>query len=339
MTHFYQKFMSSLTRQKIAGVGPAGLLTVMLLLIASDYAAATDYLLSFNADNNLVGGPPEEPYYAEAKQEDTLLDVARRYNIGQNEIVLLNPDVDRWLPGGGAKVRITNSRILPDTPRKGLTLNLPEFRLFFYPPAKKDQIRIVTTHPISIGRQDWNTPLGKTSIVGKKKDPTWTPPESIKKEHAAQGEILPNVVPAGPENPLGLYAMRLGVPGYLIHGTNKPYGVGMRVSHGCVRMYPEDIEKLFPDVRIGTPVYIVNQPIKAGWLNDTLYIEAHPPLEGQDSSYKALLEKALDSIEKANNNRIPVLNGASLRQALEQKTGIPVAIYHRPKELYDDIVL
>ena len=330
--------MSSFTREKITGVAHPCLLSVTLLFTASDYAAATDYLLPLNADNSLVGDPPEEPYFVEARQEDTLLDVARRYNIGQNEIVLLNPEVDRWLPGGGTQVRITNSRILPDSPRKGVTLNLPEFRLFYYPPAKKGQARIVTTHPISIGRQDWNTPLGKTSIVGKKKDPTWTPPESIKKEHAANGEILPNVVPAGPDNPLGRYAIRLGVPGYLIHSTNKPYGVGMRVSHGCIRMYPEDIELLFPEVRIGLPVYIVNQPVKVGWQDNSLYIEVHPPLEGQDPGYEMLLENALDLIEKANSNRIPVLNGAALRKALEQKTGIPIAIYHRPMELKEDVI-
>lgn len=331
--------MHRLSHPKTTGIEKAYWMAVLLLLLPCDFAAATDFLLPLNPEDSLIGDLPEQANYVEARQEDTLLDVARRYNIGQNEIVLLNPKVDRWLPGEGAKVRITNSRILPDSPRKGITLNLPEFRLYYYPPAKKGQHRLVTTHPISIGRQDWNTPLGKTSIIGKKKDPTWTPPESIKKEHAAFGDILPNVVPAGPDNPLGRYAMRLGVPGYLIHGTNKPYGVGMRVSHGCVRMYPEDIDKLFPEIRVGTPVYIVNQPLKVGWLNDTLYIEVYPPLEGENPGYHVLLENALDLIEKANNNRIPVLDGAALRQALEEKTGIPVAIFHRIRELDESVIL
>ncbi len=331
--------MRTISQLKTKGTAQACWLAAIFLLFPGHYAVATDFYLPSNPEDSLIGDPPERPRFVDARQEDTLLDVARRYNIGQNEIVLLNPKVDRWLPGEGTKVRITNSRILPDTPRKGITLNLPEYRLYHYPPATKGMHRSVTTHPISIGRQDWNTPLGKTSIIGKKKDPTWTPPESIKKEHAAFGDILPNVVPAGPDNPLGRYAMRLGVPGYLIHGTNKPYGVGMRVSHGCVRMYPEDIDRLFPEVRVGTPVYIVNQPIKVGWLDNTLYIEVYPPLEGENPGYQALLETALDLIEKANDNRIPVLDGAALRMALEEQTGIPVAIFQRPLKLDDSFIL
>ncbi len=300
-----------------------------MLIVSSNPATASSYMLPENPGDRLIGDPPEKPFYATATAEDTLLDIARRYNIGQNEILLMNPKIDRWMPGAGTKVRITNSRILPDSPHHGLTLNLPEFRLYYYHDVSDYGIPIVTTHPISIGRQDWNTPLGKTSIVAKVKDPVWRPPASIKEEHAAEGDILPEVVPAGPDNPLGLYAMRLGIPGYLIHGTNKAFGVGMRVSHGCVRMYPEDIEKLFPEIKLGTPVYIVNQPVKVGWLNDTLYIEVHPPLEREEQSYQELLENALDLIEKANNDRIPVLNGAALREALEQQSGIPTAIFHR----------
>lgn len=300
-----------------------------LLTVAVKSAMADSYLLPENPDDSVIGDSPEKAFYATAAEEDTLLDIARRYNIGQNEILLMNPTVDRWLPGAGTQVRITNSRILPDSPRKGLTLNLPEFRLYYYRAASDYGAPMVTTHPISIGRQDWNTPLGKTSIVAKTKDPVWRPPASIKAEHAAQGDILPDVVPAGPDNPLGLYAMRLGIPGYLIHGTNKAFGVGMRVSHGCIRMYPEDIEKLFPEIKLGTPVYVVNQPVKVGWLNDSLYIEVHPPLEGEEQSYQQLLDTAMDLILKANNNRIPVLNGGALRQALERKDGIPTAIFRR----------
>lgn len=331
--------MRTISQLKTKGSAQAYWLAAFFLLYPDHFAAATDFFLPPNPKDSLIGDPPEQPLFVEARHEDTLLDVARRNNIGQNEIVMLNPKVDRWLPGEGTKVRILNSRILPDTPRKGITLNLPEYRLYYYPPAAKGTHRSVTTHPISIGRQDWNTPLGKTSIIGKKKDPTWTPPESIKKEHAAFGEILPNVVPAGPDNPLGRYAMRLGVPGYLIHGTNKPYGVGMRVSHGCVRMYPEDIDRLFPEIRVGTPVYIVNQPIKVGWLDNTLYIEVYPPLEGENPGYETLLETALDLIEKANDNRIPVLDGAALRMALEEPNGIPVAIFQRPLKLDDSFIL
>ena len=130
----------------------------------------------------------------------------------------------------------------------------------------------VQTYPISIGRMDWATPLGKTTITVKVKDPGWSPPESIRKEHAERGDPLPRYVPPGPDNPMGRYALRLGIPGYLIHSTNKPLGVGMRVSHGCIRMLPEDIEYLFPQVPTGTTVRIVNQPVKAGWYGGKLYL-------------------------------------------------------------------
>ena len=302
------------------------LLLIITLLIISSGVQANVFNLPEDPNESVVGSVPEKPFYTVANEEDTLLDVARRYNIGQNEIVLVNPGVDRWMPGTQAPILIPNSRILPDTPRKGLTLNLPEYRLYYFSEDEKT----VVTHPVSIGRQDWNTPLGQTKIVTKRKDPTWTPPESIKKEHAEKGDPLPDVVPAGPDNPLGLFALRLGIPGYLIHGTNKPYGVGMRVSHGCVRMYPEDIEKLFPEVKVGMPVNIVNQPVKVGWWDKKIYIEVHPQLEGEELPYEFLHEKTMELIKQAffkhNYQQKLVVNGQALRMALEKKDGLPIAI-------------
>ncbi|MGB5834860.1 MAG: L,D-transpeptidase family protein, partial [Thiohalocapsa sp.] len=152
----------------------------------------------------------------------------------------------------------------------------------------------VETFPISIGREGWGTPVGSFSIAQKIKDPTWTPPASIRREHAEKGDILPAVVPAGPDNPLGQYAMRLSAPSYLIHGTNKPWGVGMQVSHGCIRMYPEDIEHLFPEVPQGTPVTIVRQPYKVGWLGDQLYLEVNADPEASGSkSVKELIPTSI----------------------------------------------
>ncbi|MCW8930877.1 MAG: L,D-transpeptidase family protein [Gammaproteobacteria bacterium] len=299
---------------------------IFVFFIAQNYAWSSVFNLPEDPNESLIGLSPETPYYTKANADDTLLDVARRFNIGQNEILLVNPEVDRWLPGAGASILIPGSRVLPDVPREGLTLNLPEYRLYYFPADNKT----VITHPVSIGRQDWNTPLGQTKIVQKKADPTWTPPESIKKEHAEKGEILPDVVPAGPDNPLGLFALRLGIPGYLIHGTNKPFGVGMRVSHGCVRMYPEDIEKLFPEVKVGMPVNIVNQPVKVGWLNKKIYIEVHPQLEGEELPYEELYEKTMELIKKTffkhNYQQELVVEAQALRNALEQKNGLPVAI-------------
>ena len=300
-----------------------------IAIITSLQAHGLTYLLPLNPQDNLIGDASVINTTATTTQQDTLLDIARRFDLGQNEIVLVNPTVDRWLPGKGTQVTIPGTRLLPDTPREGLVLNLPEYRLYYFPTTKNEPPYKVETYPISIGRQDWDTPLGITKIIAKKENPTWTPPESIKKEHAAQGEILPDVVPAGPDNPLGLFAIRLGIPGYLIHSTNKPYGVGMRVSHGCIRMYPEDIERLFPVIPVGTPVYIVNQPLKVGWLNNILYIEIYPVLEGEQPSHNELLQKALDLIEKANNYSIPVLDGQQLNKAIRERNGRPVALFQR----------
>lgn len=305
----------------------------ILSFIAPQVMVAADFQLPGNPRDSLIGDKmiddqshPDEHFYTTAKEEDTLLDIARQFNLGQTEIVLTNPAVDRWLPKEGTRVRIPNARLLPNAPRNGIVINLPEYRLYYYPGGGNK----VTTHPISIGRLDWKTPLGKTRIAAKTRNPTWTPPESIKREHAERGDVLPNVVPAGPDNPLGLYAMRLGVPGYLIHSTNKPFGIGMMVTHGCIRMYPEDIEKLFPRVSAGTDVYIVNQPIKVGWYKDTLYVEIHQTLDEEPAPYENKLEQALDLIIKANNQEMPVINGAALRAALERRDGRPVAIYTRP---------
>ena len=304
-------------------------IATFLLLFTSHAVLANSFSYPDNTGDKLLKDEIREPHFTLAKQEDTLLDIAREFDLGQNEILLANPMVDRWMPGKDTKVRIPNSRLLPDTPHEGIVLNLPEYRLYYYPKQNNDEPRVVITHPISIGRVDWDTPLGKTRIIEKKENPTWTPPKSIRKEHEEQGEILPDVFPAGPDNPLGLFALRLGVPGYLIHSTNKPFGVGMRVSHGCIRMYPEDIEKLFPQVKKGTPVHIVNQSIKVGWSENKLFIEVYPELEGKEINYDEQLDIALNLIARANNELMPVVNGMRLKQALEQSNGIPIAIFER----------
>ncbi|CAA0104680.1 putative L,D-transpeptidase YnhG [Halioglobus japonicus] len=264
----------------------------------------------------------------EAKYEDTLLDIARRKGIGQDHMERVNPHVDRWLPGDGAVITVPSQHILPRGPRTGLVLNLPEMRMYYYPPKKPGQPAEVQTYPMSIGRMDWGTPLGMTRIVDKVKNPTWIPPESIRQEHAAKGDPLPRVVPAGPNNPLGAYKMRLGIPGYLIHGTNRPQGVGMRVSHGCIRMLPEDIEKLFPQLPTGTPVSIVNQPVKAGWYGGKLYIEVHPPLEEYPNDRGAMVEYVNLALDDAMARRSAgtMLDNAAIDEELSRQTGIPQVI-------------
>ena len=262
-----------------------------------------------------------------ASRNETLLDIARRHDLGQNEILLANPAVDRWLPEENAVVTLPNRFILPNVERTGLVLNLPEMRMYYYPEAEPGEIPLVVTHPVSVGRMDWETPLGKTRIITKQKDPDWRPPQSLKDEAIAQGdEPLPDIVRAGPDNPLGRYAMRLGIPGYLIHSTNKPYGVGMRVTHGCLRMYPEDIERLFVDIPVNTPVHIVNQPVKLGWLAGTLFVELHPPLEEDQELYSNYMQNVLDAIAEFTSTNDINISGRMLWEAIEQQNGIPVAI-------------
>lgn len=299
---------------------------VSIIILTSQNAHAISFLLPENPQDGLIREFAEgaNKQIISSKDED-LLDIARRFDLGQNEIIRLNHDVDRWLPGAGTKIQLQSERLLPDAPRTGMVLNLPEFRLYYFPRPQEDKPSVVITHPISIGRQDWETPLGQTRIVQKTENPTWTPPESIKREYEAKGDPLPNVVPAGPNNPLGLFAMRLGIPGYLIHSTNKPYGVGLRVSHGCIRMYPEDISKLFPNIEVGDLVTIVNQAVKTGWSGDDLYIEVHPPLENH--RIDNLLDIALDLIELANDGVLPVLDGIALSSALAERQGLPVKIF------------
>lgn len=247
----------------------------MLVLVLVPFAGSGALELSIDPGSSVVG----TTQVITARYEDTFVKLARQYNLGFEEMKQANPDVDPWLPGEGTQIVLPTQFVLPSAPRQGVVINLPELRLYYYP--ENDPGRVIT-HPVSIGRMEWQTPLGRAQIVAKAEKPAWYPPESIRAEHAADGRPLPRVVPPGPDNPLGDYAMRLSIPGYLIHGTNKPSGLGMRVTHGCIRMFPEDIEGLFGIVPIGTPVHIVNQPFKLAWSANGYYLEAHPPLEEEN---------------------------------------------------------
>lgn len=211
-----------------------------------------------------------------AHAEDTLPDIARRFNIGYEEIVRANPGVDPWLPREGTLIVLPTQYVLPDAPRNGVVINLAALRLYYYPPAKKGEPQTVITHPIGIGQVGWETPMGETKITRKRVDPTWYPPASVRKEHAQEGEKLPAKVGPGPDNPLGRYAFTLDWPSYLIHGTNQPYGIGLRASHGCIRLYPEDIAQLFDKIPVGTTVTVVNQPQVYGYRGDTFYMQSFP---------------------------------------------------------------
>ena len=257
--------------------------------------------------------------------EDTLPDIARSYGLGYEEILAANPGADPWLPGDGREIVLPTRHILPENTRQGIVINLSEHRLYYFPKVRNGQPAHVITHPISIGQMGTNTPLGVTKIVDKRKKPTWYPPESIRKQHAAEGDPLPEAVPPGPDNPLGEYAMRLGIPSgaYLIHGTNRPVAVGMPITHGCIRMYPEDIESLFRLVPVGTGVTILNQPLKTGWVDGVLYLEVHPALPTDAPvSLTELTRKLVD----ATRERSVRINWPLAEQTLAQARGMPVAV-------------
>ena len=299
---------------------------ISALLLLSGSSSAAVYNLPANSRDNVVAEYPNEIAVTRPQQSETLLDVARRFSLGQTEIVRLNQSLDRWLIKPNEVITLPNKRILPDSPRNGITLNIAEYRMYYYPQNSSK----VYSFAHGVGRQDWKTPLGKTSVQKKVKDPVWRPPESIRREHAAQGDPLPEVVPAGIHNPLGAYALYLNLPGdYRIHGTDidKIYGIGMQITHGCVRMYPEDIDQLYHMVDVGTPVYIVKQPIKVGWLNNVLYVESHPDLEGEETTLEERTATAVTLIQKMSNVQFSDIDQSALHDALEKQTGNPTAIY------------
>lgn len=258
-----------------------------------------------------------------AGREDTLIDIGRQNSIGYDEILNANPGVDAWMPQSGSTVVLPHLYVLPDAPQQGIVINAAEMRLYYYPKGTGT----VETFPISIGRSDWNTPIGVTKITRKTANPVWYPTASVKQEHLANGDPLPSAVPAGPDNPLGKYALYLGLPAYLIHGTNNEYGIGMQVTHGCMRMYAPDIQRLYQTVPIGTPVRIVNQPYKVGWRDGVLYVEVHPWLEGTPPAQlnnTALLTQLVKS-RLSQYIDYPV-DWQAVEQARIEANGIPMAV-------------
>lgn len=297
-------------------------LLALLLCLACAPVQAQLFALPASG-NDLVG----QVRYVKATQADTLLDIARRFDLGYEQIRHANPRVDTWLPGAGTRVILPTLYILPNAPRTGIVVNVAEMRLYYYPKPRPGQTPWLETYPISIGRQNWSTPLATTQVTGKITDPAWYPPASIRAEHAAEGNPLPMRVAPGANNPLGRFALSLGLPGYLIHGTNKDYGVGMQVSHGCIRLYPEDIAQLFFEVSKGTPVRIVNQPYKLGWENGVLYLEVHALLDGASVAKRHNLTPVVQAVIKATAHQphYPV-NWRKVQEIAIQHRGIPEAI-------------
>jgi L,D-transpeptidase ErfK/SrfK len=272
-----------------------------------------------SGDQALIG----ELAAVETRENDTLPDIARNYGLGYNDITAANAGVPAWTPRANSRVLLPLQFILPDAPHKGIVLNVANMRLFYYPRKQRDK---VFTYPVGIGRDGWNTPMGMTSIAVKTPNPDWHVPPSIHREHAEKGHFLPSVVRSGPDNPLGYYAMRLAIGSYLIHGTNKPFGIGMQISHGCVQMYPEDIEVLFKKTSVGTPVRIIHDPYLTAWHEDTLYLEANEPLEKWSFSKPLLKKQVSRELRKIAKQHNATVDWDKVDRVIQRADGIPTPV-------------
>lgn len=294
-------------------------------------------------EKDVVGIPAKKPYdkpyvgdqvVYKAKYEDTFVQLARDNDLGFVEMRAANPYVDPWLPGEGTEIILPKRHLLPDATHDGIVINLPEMRFYAYLDPNEPPV----THPIGIGREGLQTPTGTTEIVRKKEGPSWHPTARMREENPD----LPYVVEAGPENPLGTHALYLGWPEYALHGTNRPYGIGRRVSSGCIRLYPEDIKSFFRIVPVGTKVTVINQPIKAAWIGDEFYVEAHLTMkqadimedEGGLPSYD-FSDDDMNEIVKAAGDQADKMDWRLIRDVVRKRAGYPVKIYTRPQIVVD----
>jgi L,D-transpeptidase ErfK/SrfK len=259
-----------------------------------------------------------------AKAGDTLMDIMRRHNLGFDEILAANPGFDVWTPAEGTEVVLPTAHILPDAPREGMVLNLPEHRLYFFPPnGGKPE-----SYAIGIGTEGNKTPLGRTKVVRKQKKPTWYVPKSILAEEPGRQKV----VPPGPDNPLGDHAIYLAWTAYLIHGTNLPDAIGRRASHGCINMYPEGIAAIFERTPIGMPVTVVDQQAKLAWVGEQLLMQVH--LSGRQADQIEETGKfdhepvpKLEAIaDKAAGEERHRLDWEVIQEAVKRRDGIPVNV-------------
>ncbi|OOE33165.1 peptidase [Salinivibrio kushneri] len=325
---FISSRLPSVINKKVASLGLA---CAMLWALAVPTAFATPYPLP--TDGSRLVGYPEAHI---VKEGEHLEAIAKHYDVGFLALLALNPGMDPYLPEPGALVRLPNQLLLPSPPHSGIVINLAELRLYYFPePAARaggettDAQRAVHVFPIGIGRVGRETPTMNTYISQKREHPTWTPPQSIREEYKKQrGIILPDVVPAGPNNPLGEHALRLsfGNGEYLIHGTNKSFGIGLRVSAGCIRLRPDDVAWLFEQVDVHTPVRVINQPAKLSVEPDgRVMVEAHRPLSKNEKETKARLSIEPDPQVLAMLARLE-LSPQRYRAALSVQEGVPIEI-------------
>ncbi|TBU97656.1 L,D-transpeptidase family protein [Phytopseudomonas dryadis] len=259
----------------------------------------------------------------EARYEDTFADLGVANDLGYLEMVAANPGVDPWLPGAGTPIVLPTRFILPPGPREGIVINLAEYRLYYYPKGQN----VVHTYPLGIGREGWSSPVTQARITAKTPNPGWYPPQSIRDEHAADGDPLPSYVPPGPDNPLGPYKMTLSVPGYLIHGSNKKFGIGMRVSHGCFRMLNNNVLELADMVPVGTSVRIINEPYKFGRSAGKVYLEAHTPLDDEgDAAAVDRHAAVINTLIRRDDLNALNLDWDVVREVIAAEDGLPIEI-------------
>ena len=313
-----------------------------LLALASAHPALADYeesvffrkvVPSYSIPTPVKGGGSDtvigQVRAYRIRKGDTLLDVARYFSLGWNEIIDANPYIDPWVPPAGSTILLPTEWVLPCCTYEGVVVNIPEMRLFFFQRSKDNPgTTVVYTYPVGLGRDDWRTPTGKFKIRGKTLNPQWNIPESIRKEHIAdRGDSRTFIAGGDPENPLGRHRIELTLPMYGIHGTNIPWGVGMQVSHGCVRLYPEDIERLFPLVPIGAPGEFAYQPVKVGLRGGAVYVEAHRDIYGHAP---AQYREAVAAFSRAGlADRV---DQQALLRALEDGYGMPIRLTPEPSE-------
>jgi L,D-transpeptidase ErfK/SrfK len=291
----------------------------LMLVLLTPLAQALTYTIQPNSD--LVG---EVQSYA-VKKGDTLPSIARQYDLGLWELQQANPNVNpNKKLTEGTQLVIPTAFILPDGARDGIILNLAELRLYYFPP----NTNTVVTFPVGIGRNGWRTPTGNTTIVLKRANPVWVPTDSIRAEAENNGYSLPDAVPAGPNNPLGKYAINFAWSGIRMHGTTNPASIGTRASHGCIRLYPEDIESMFNQVELGTKVAVIYTPLKVGVDNGQLYLEAHKLFDDQEqykvqeSADEMLAEEVAETNYRAPQN----VDWSEAQKLLNSNYGYPVLI-------------
>jgi L,D-transpeptidase ErfK/SrfK len=288
-------------------------LTASLLFCGAASAFATAYTIP----------PPNEALIGKiqhitAVSGDTVITVAKKYDVGFNAMQNANPHMNMnrgFTPG--VNVQIPTEHLLPDEPRQGIVINLPEMRMYYYPEGSQQ----VFTYPIGIGKIGKTIPITRTKITRKTKNPVWIPPEDIREFNLKQGIVLPQIMPPGPDNPLGPYAIYMSIPTYLIHSTIFPESVGTRASFGCIRMYESDIEKFFPSIKPGIPVEIINSPIKVGWEDNNLYIEAYDPLEEHSDTFS--LPRIVHMLSEATKNQNTLIDWQAVSYISKEKDGLP----------------